>query len=109
MSGTEPLESEAQQLMSEVLSEHRIAYLDQFICTGCKESFGNVGEATAHQSAEIDKALGGIARVWGVQMIGDEDVTIGSEGTARYCARQHPTSWKAMSHWASSWTEVPGE
>ncbi|KPG13753.1 hypothetical protein AN911_00655 [Mycobacteroides immunogenum] len=54
--------SEARKLMAEVLSEHRVAYLDQFICTGCKESFENVGEATAHQSTEIDKALGGLER-----------------------------------------------
>lgn len=100
--------SEVQKLMTEVLEQHylraetnRIGYCGQ----ECDWS-GQFGDHPKHLAAEIDKALGGLTREWGSQMVGDDEVTVGSEGTARYCAQQRPGTWKAMSRWASEWNAV---
>ncbi len=55
-------------------------------------------------AAEVDKALGGLTREWSARMVGDGEVTAVSEGTARYCARQHPKTWDTVSRFASGWT-----
>lgn len=92
--------SEAQKLMAEVLGEHRIAYLDQFICTGCKESFGNVGEATARQSAEIDKALGGLTAETNHFVEYSTEYVLGRE-VSNYVGP------RCQFRWVSGYTEVP--
>jgi hypothetical protein len=94
--------SEAQEAIAEAAEEHRPYGLD---CK-CGRPINSDSDWSRHFAAEIDKALGGLTRVWGAQMIGDDEVTVGSEGTARYCAQRHPMAWKAMSRWVSGWTEV---
>ncbi|WP_195167344.1 hypothetical protein [Mycobacteroides abscessus] len=44
-------------LIAEVLREHRIVYLDQFICAGCKQTFTSLGETDAHQAEKIMAAV----------------------------------------------------
>ncbi|SIC86936.1 hypothetical protein [Mycobacteroides abscessus] len=99
--------SDAQKLIRAAMRKHRIGWYGNhdkrcFACPGT--SFFDWDEADAHVAAEVDKALGGLTREWGAQMVGDDEVTVGSEGTARYCARQHPKTWNAMSRFVSGWT-----
>lgn len=68
--------------------------------------FDGFDHACAVAADEVDKALGGLTLAWGARMIGDDEVTAGSEGTARYCARREPKTWNAMSHWVSGWAVV---
>gem|GEM_PF-2173401 len=62
-----------------------------------------------HVAAAVVDALGGLEREWGSQMLGDDEITIGSEGTARFCAQQHPLTWTALSRWVSGWVREPAE
>ena len=67
--------SDTQKLTQDVLRKHRIAYLDQFICSFCRTTFDSLHDADAHQAAEIDKALGGLTRQWTIRYR-DGDVTM---------------------------------
>jgi len=60
-------------------------------------------------AAAVVDALRGLEREWGSQMLGDDAITIGSEGTARFCAQQHPLTWTALSRWVSGWVREPAE
>ncbi|MDO3146420.1 hypothetical protein RA996_22255 [Mycobacteroides abscessus subsp. abscessus] len=102
--------SDAQKLIAEVAAP--LLYIHRVIgknCT-CGENVTlpsdswyarHMGEVLA---VEVDKALGVLTREWGVQMIGYDEVTVGSEGTALYCARKHPKRWNALSRFVSGWT-----
>ncbi len=75
----------------------------------CGERFPHRPDFYVHQSAAVVDALGGLEREWGSQMLGDDEITIGSEGTARFCAQQHPLTWTALSRWVSGWVREPAE
>lgn len=112
--------TDAQKLIAEVLGTHRLEQgmrigrgerVEWWTCIGCGWesplfSLGVVMEDVkrAHLAVEIDKALGGLTREWGAQMLGDDEITIGSEETARYCAEQHPLTWTALSRLVGGWT-----
>lgn len=94
---------EAQDVMAEVAEKHRPYGLD---CK-CGRPINSDADWSRHIAAEIDKALGGLTRIWGAQMIGEDEVTTCSEGTARFCAERYPLAWTAQSHWASEWMRMP--
>ena len=75
----------------------------------CGERFPHRPDFYVHQSAAVVDALVGLEREWGSQMLGDDEITIGSEGTARFCAQQHPLTWTALSRWVSGWVREPAE
>ena len=75
----------------------------------CGERFPHRPDFYVHQSAAVVDALRGLEREWGSQMLGDDAITIGSEGTARFCAQQHPLTWTALSRWVSGWVREPAE
>lgn len=59
-----------------------------------------------HLAAEINKAIGTLSREWGARMSGDTEITVVTEGTARYCANQHPQTWTVLSRYVTDWAEV---
>lgn len=76
----------------------------------CYEVYNTTLEAVIeHQAEAVVDALGGLEREWGSQMLGDGEITVGSEGTARFCAKQHPMTWAAVSRWVSGWVREPAE
>ncbi|QDF72343.1 hypothetical protein [Mycobacteroides chelonae] len=112
---TEP--SEAQKLIAAALDQGIVAALsDSGWVSNIEDDEGAVIPTTIRVdgvidltalAAEIDKALGGLKRVWGAQMMGEDEVTTCSEGTARFCAERYPLAWTAQSHWASEWMRMP--
>ncbi len=57
-------------------------------------------------AAEINKALGTLTREFGARMSGDTEITVVTEGTARYCANQHPQTWTVLTRYVTDWAEV---
>ena len=104
--------SDAQKLTQDVLRKHRIAYLDQFICSFCGTTFDSLHDADAHQAAEIDKAFGGLTREFASGQIvpGDADYTVtdGSRGSSRSNADKclYFPRFKLIERWVSGWSEA---
>jgi hypothetical protein len=113
------MSADAVLVVADTLREHQ--WRGNFLGCGCgwnwpEELTHFCGEderiAKAHAShvaAAVVDALGGLEREWGSQMLGDDEITIGSEGTARFCAQQHPLTWTALLRWVSGWVREPAE
>jgi len=110
-------DNDAVSIVADTLRTHQFSRTEHqrnpsrtvdFCNCGWRSTFEHRTHA-AHVAAAVVDALGGLGREWGSQMLGDDEITIGSEGTARFCAQQHPLTWTALSRWVSGWVREPAE
>ena len=116
------MSDDARKVIADVLGRHRIEQgmrigggerIEWWECLECGWTSGEHEIGTNleplkrdHLAAEIDTALGGLSREWGARMTGDTETSIVTEGTARYCATQHPETWTVLSRYVTDWAEV---
>lgn len=99
----------AVSIVADTLRKHQQADEWGYPVEECRCGATFAGDYASHVAAAVVDALGGLEREWGSQMLGDDEITIGSEGTARFCAQQHPLTWTALSRWVSGWVREPAE